>query len=299
MTNILCIGNATWDRFFFVDEIPSQATKYFSTKFIELGGGVAATAAVAAARLGSQVSFVGRAGQDSVGEVIKTELEGWGVNTQFVQTFPGVTSSNAVVHVDKDGERQITVLRDPEMPKDPDWIKPEMLDGVVCVLCDCTWPEGAERLMTLAREKGIPTVIDADLGGEALLKLLPLGSHVAFSNPALTELSGETDAELALKHAQTHTEGTVYVTRGEKGCFWLESGELKHAPAYKVDVVDTTGAGDVFHGALAAAVAEKKSGFDAVNFASAVAALKCTRPGGRAGIPDRTQLNEFMKSSQE
>ncbi|MGI9273257.1 MAG: PfkB family carbohydrate kinase [Endozoicomonas sp.] len=299
MTNILCIGNATWDRFFFVDEIPSQATKYFSTKFIELGGGVAATAAVAAARLGSKVSFVGRSGQDSVGDQIKTELESWGVNTRFVQSFAGVTSSNAVVHVDTNGERQITVLRDPEMPKDPDWIKPEMLDGVDCVLCDCTWPEGAERLMTLARERSIPTVIDADLGGEALLRLLPLGSHVAFSNPALTQLSGETDVELALQHAQTYTDGTVYVTRGEKGCYWLENGELNHSPAYKVDVVDTTGAGDVFHGALAVAVAEKKSGVEAVSFASAVAALKCTKPGGRAGIPERPQLIEFMKNPQE
>ena len=298
MTKIVCIGNATWDRFFFVEEIPSRATKYFSNKFIELGGGVAATAAVAAARLGSQVSFVGRSGQDSVGEQIRSELEEYGVNTRFIQAFSGITSSNAVVHVDTQGERQITVLRDPEMPEDPDWITPEILDGADAVLCDCTWPEGAERLLSMARELGIPTIIDADLGGEALLRLLPLGSHVAFSNPALTELSGETDAKTALQFAQDKTDGTVYVTRGAQGCYWLEQNELKHASAYKVDVVDTTGAGDVFHGALAVAVANQQTGKDAVRFASAVAALKCTKPGGRAGIPDRTELKKFMSTNQ-
>ena len=281
MATILCVGNATWDRFYSVDQVPSQATKYFSSDYRELGGGIAATAAVTAARLGHTAGLVSRIGDDGIGEQITRELADWGVDTQYLHTVSGAISSNAVVHVDQQGERQITVHRDKRMLSDASWINESVLDGVDCVLCDCTWLEGAERLFTLARQRGIPTVIDADLGGEAIMRLLPLGDHIAFSTPALQQLTqgqGAKDTRESLLIAQKYTSGVVYVTRGEQGCYWLESEELCHQPAYQVDVVDTTGAGDVFHGALAVAIAERKFGSDAVRFASAVAALNAPRP---------------------
>ena len=86
----------------------------------------------------------------------------------------------------------------------------------------------------------------------------------------------------------------MYVTQGRDGCFWLENGALCHQPGFEVNVVDTTGAGDVFHGALAVSLGQKWPAADAVRFASAVAALKCTKPGGRAGIPDCDQTRSFL-----
>jgi len=86
----------------------------------------------------------------------------------------------------------------------------------------------------------------------------------------------------------------VYVTQGREGCYWLEKGELCHQPGYAVEVVDTTGAGDVFHGALGLSLAQQMPSSEAVRFASAVAALKCTKPGGRAGIPDCDQTRSFL-----
>ena len=298
MASILCVGNTTWDRFYTVESVPSQATKYFSSDYYELGGGIAATAAVTAARLGHTVALVSRIGDDSIGQQIIKDLSQWGVATDHLHSIPGAISSNAVVHVDKDGERQITVHRDRQMSSDASWINESILDGVDSVMCDCTWSEGAERLLLMARVRGIPTVIDADLGGDALLKLLPLADHAAFSKPALNKLTEDRaprDVHEALLVAQSYTPGVVYVTQGERGCFWLADDQLCHLPAFKVDVVDTTGAGDVFHGALAVAVAEGKTGSEAVRFASAVAALKCTQPGGRAGIPNQTQLADFIK----
>ncbi len=299
MLKILCVGNATWDRIYNVIEIPSVATKYFSTNYFEVGGGVAATAAVAAAKLGCEVEFIGRIGNDNVGKLIKYDLAEWGVKTTHSNLINGAVSSNAVVHVDPRGERQITVHRDPNMPRNADWITADMLEGVDCVLCDCTWSEGAEKLLTLAKEKGIPSVIDADLGVENLSKLLVIGEHIAFSNPALCNLTCENDLEKALVIAQEQTKGTVYVTKGEEGCYWLEDGQLKQVKGYRVDVIDTTGAGDVFHGALAVAVAQGNRGQTAVNFANAVAALKCTKLGGRAGIPNMEQAIKFIESNNK
>ena len=294
--NILCIGNATWDRIFNVNEIPSEATKYFSTSYHEIGGGVAATAAVAIATLGANVSLLTRLGNDNVGRAIKEDLNKWGVDTSLLQQFNDTSSSNAVVHVDPAGERQITVHRDSNLPVNSDWITEELLENIDCILCDCTWSEGAEKLLTLANSKGIPSVIDADLGGETMAKLVSLGTDVAFSYPALCQMTGETDIEKALLAAQQNTNGTVYVTNGEHGCYWVEDNIVKHVSGYRVNVVDTTGAGDVFHGALAFAIAKKLKGENAVNFANAVAALKCTKPGGRAGIPDYDQVINFIKS---
>ncbi|MFD2271180.1 PfkB family carbohydrate kinase [Undibacterium arcticum] len=85
------------------------------------------------------------------------------------------------------------------------------------------------------------------------------------------------------------------VTRGAKGCFWLDDAGTHLQPAFEVKVVDTTGAGDAFHGAYAVAMAEGSTVPDAMRRASAVAALKCTRQGGRAGIPDRTRLEAFLR----
>lgn len=128
------------------------------------------------------------------------------------------------------------------------------------------------------------TVLDGDITPQDISELVALSDHAAFSEPGLARLTGVKEMASALKQAQTLTNGHVYVTQGSAGCDWLENGGRQHQPAFKVDVVDTTGAGDVFHGALAVALATGGDLAESVRFASGVAALKCTRPGGRAGI---------------
>ena len=93
-------------------------------------------------------------------------------------------------------------------------------------------------------------------------------------------------------------QGTVYVTLGSDGCLWLEMMQIRHSPAFKINVVDTTGAGDVFHGAFALAIAEGQQADEAIRFSSAVAGLKCTRLGGRDGIPDRQQVMTSYSNSK-
>ena len=137
-------------------------------------------------------------------------------------------------------------------------------------------------------------MLDADVTPQDIAELIALSDHAAFSAPGLRRLTQRDETENALRKAQTLTNGHVYVTQGRDGCFWLENGALCHQPGFEVNVVDTTGAGDVFHGALAVSLGQQWPAADAVRFASAVAALKCTKPGGRAGIPDCDQTRSFL-----
>ena len=127
---------------------------------------------------------------------------------------------------------------------------------------------------------------------------MPLASHVVFSRQGITDLTGEQDPVAALKAARRHTDAFLAVTDGPNGLFWLHDGVVEHQPGFAVTVVDTLGAGDVWHGAFALALAQGEAEPSAMRFASAVAALKCTRFGGRRGTPDRATVEQFLKEHQ-
>jgi sulfofructose kinase len=153
-------------------------------------------------------------------------------------------------------------------------------------------------LFTKARAQGIPTVLDGDVADAVIFeRLLPLTDHAVFSEPALAAFAGSADdAELAkLKRFNCRV---VAVTRGHHGVSWYGDGALRRQAAYPVNAVDTTGAGDVFHGAYAFALGAGLMTGGAMNFASATAALKCTRVGGRAGIPSICDSLAFMRTNQ-
>lgn len=182
----------------------------------------------------------------------------------------------------------------PDLAECADWLTEIDFSQWDAVLADVRWHQGAKRAFSLARQQGVPTILDGDVTPQDIGELVALSDHAAFSAPGLQRLTGLEGETAALKKAQMLTKGHVYVTQGAQGCVWLDAGTLQHQPAFEVQVVDTTGAGDVFHGALAVRLAQKGSVTEAVRFASAVAALKCTRPGGRDGIPDYDQTCSFM-----
>lgn len=154
--------------------------------------------------------------------------------------------------------------------------------------------EGTVKAFTLARGAGVPTLLDADVTPQDITSLVALADHAVFSAPGLKRMTGSESGEEGLNKAAAQTDGRVYVTQGAEGALWKEYDRFCHLPAFVVKTVDTTGAGDVFHGALALALAENMPTETAIQFASAVAAMKCTRPGGRAGIPEREQIASFL-----
>jgi len=294
MTRIVCVGITVLDRIWYLDDLPKEGGKYVAKDYTEVGGGPAATAAVAAAKLGAEVDFIGRVGDDDTGRRLLAELESLGVNTRYTRVVKGARSSQSAVLVDASGERVIANYPSADLPATADWLKEIDFSQWDSVLADVRWHEARKQAFPLARQQGVPTVLDADVTPQDIAELVALSDHAAFSAPGLKRLTRIDNPLDALKKAQTLTNGHVYVTQGREGCYWLEKGELCHQPGYAVEVVDTTGAGDVFHGALALSLAQQMPSSEAVRYASAVAALKCTKPGGRAGIPDCDQTRSFL-----
>ena len=162
-------------------------------------------------------------------------------------------------------------------------------------LTDSRWVEGGIKSMELARMQGVPGIVDAEDPVDP--EILKLASHVAFSRQGLIGLTGEEDIAKALLDVDNQFPGWVCVTDGAHGVYSVNSGQIEHSPAYPVSVKDTLAAGDIWHGAFALKLAEGLTERDSIKFASAAAALKCTKHGGREGCPDRPTTEQFLKEN--
>jgi sulfofructose kinase len=180
------------------------------------------------------------------------------------------------------------------MPTDPSWLPSVAGVGAGAVLVDTRWPEGALTALTEARDAGLPAILDADRPIPPDGKLLRAATHVAFSADALADYSGIEDPRRALAEVAAGLPGWCCVTAGRAGVHVHARGRLLSFPAFEVPVVDTLGAGDVWHGAFALALAEGRDKTEATRFASAAAALKVQRSGGRAGAPLRAEVDTFL-----
>jgi sulfofructose kinase len=298
MKQVICAGLAVLDHVFQLPKIPKIPVKSFACNYLQVGGGNAATAAVALKRAGGKAIFWGRLGDDHNGDLILDELDELGVDVRDVFRQQGVKSGVSSVLVDDAGERLITNYTDPKLFSNADWLPLERLKESNAVLVDFRWQEGAIKTLRKARELGIPAVLDADLTPEALNEdVIRSATHVLFSQPALKEFAAGKSTEKALSHALELNRGWVGVTEGSSGTRWLDKGSLRHFPAFEVKTVDTLGAGDVFHGIFALGLAEGKTEASSISMASAAAAIHCSRSGGRKSIPDREEINNFLRNN--
>ena len=298
MKQVICAGLAVLDHVFQLPKIPKIPVKSFACNYLQVGGGNAATAAVALKRAGGKAIFWGRLGDDHNGDLILDELNELGVDVRDVFRQQGVKSGVSSVLVDDAGERLITNYTDPKLFSNADWLPLERLKESNAVLVDFRWQEGAIKTLRKARELGIPAVLDADLTPEGLNEdVIRSATHVLFSQPALKEFAAGKSTEKALSHALELNRGWVGVTEGSSGTRWLDKGSLRHFPAFEVKTVDTLGAGDVFHGIFALGLAEGKTEASSISMASAAAAIHCSRSGGRKSIPDREEINNFLRNN--
>ena len=293
MSEILVVGIAVVDFVFAMDALPRRAAKYRADAAEFVGGGCAASAAVAVARLGGNALLCARLGDDALGDLILSDLESEGVDTTLVNRTPGARSSFSSVYVDQTGERQIVNFPGSGLVEEPDW--PEDALKPDAVLVDSRWPAAAIRALELARARDVPGIVDAEASAEEAV--LARASHVAFSRDGLRSFAGDQQIEAALHAADARLPGWVLVTDGENGAFHVDADGMKHTPAFSVETKDTLGAGDIWHGAFALALAEASDEGHATWFANAAAALKCTEFGGRKGCPDREALERFLKEN--
>jgi sulfofructose kinase len=299
LKQIICVGHSALDRIFTVTAWPHTSAKIVATGYAETGGGMAANAAVAVARLGGTAEFWGPVGEDGIADVMREQLLAEAVDARGLRRFAGLQSSTSAILIDARGERLVVGYRGTALQAPAEWLELDRIAGAGALLADVRWPQGSMAALRAARSAGIPSVLDGDTAEHAVLVSLAKESdYVLFSEAGLASFSGTGEIEAGLRQALTLGARLALVTQGEHGVHWIDAAGakgLQHLPAYRVTAIDTLAAGDVFHAAFALELALGKQPREALGFASAAAAIKCTRPGGRSGCPSREEVERFLR----
>jgi sugar/nucleoside kinase (ribokinase family) len=287
------------DAVFRVAHFPGPDAKGQASEFLLVSGGCAANAAITIARLGGRARFAGPlggpAGADLFGDLILRDLARERVACVDCPRIAGVPSSMSAICIDPRGERAIVNYRDDRLavarPHDP----AGLVADADAVLADNRFPEFALPICEAARARGLPVVLDADKPTRATDRLLAVASHVVFSAEGLRATAETADLAAGLARIAAASRSFLAVTDGPHDMVWrTPAGESGREAAFLIEAVDTLAAGDVFHGAFALALAEGQGEIEAMRFAAAAAALKCTRFGGMAGAPERAAVAAFM-----
>lgn len=292
---ILCVGALTCDLVLQVANMPTAPGKHMASRSTLVAAGMAASAATSIARLGQPVALWASVGDDHLGDFAVAEMAAEGIDTRLIRRVGGAMSATAAIIVDTTGERIVVPYYDPAIVSDPLSAPPG--SDFSAVMTDVRWPGAARLALDAARDAGIPAILDLDVGPPAVLADLAVrATHVVASLAGATILTGETVPDACLQRMRGYApHAFLAVTDGERGVWFTgNDGAIRHVPAFAVDAVDTNAAGDIFHGAFAAALVGQAETADALRFASAAAAIKCTRYGSRAGAPTRAEVGAFL-----
>ncbi len=264
---------------------PAPASRLRIEKLHRLGGGQIATAAALCARFGLRVRYVSRVGDDEVGRFSLQSLSREPMDLQ-VETIAGAYSQYAVILVDREtGERTILWDSDRKLNYLPGELpRQQLMEGQILHL-DATDLEASIQAARWAVEEGIKVSIDVDNVEPGIEELLELSDFVIPPQDFACQFAKTDDWRKALRRLSESTAAFVAITRGRRGCAALWEGELFEVPGFSVTPVDTTGAGDVFHGAFVYALFQDWSIYRCLRFANACGALASTRLGARDGIP--------------
>lgn len=292
---LVFVGNATHDTIAFVERYPEADERVLVDDLVTAGGGPAATAAVAAARLGRRAAFVGSVGDDEIGEAIVAGLDAEGVDTTGLARRPGGRSATSVVVVARDGATRAILHRPADsielsatgwdIVAAAAWLH---VDQVGWPIVDAWWRSRTER-PRLSVDAGNP-VDDMLLDGIDLY--VPTVS-------ALRRRHGDRPNDELLAAARDEGAHVVVATDGARGAMVLGPDEpLFHVPAMRCGVMSTLGAGDVFHGALLAGIDRGLGRREAVEYAGAVAFASCQGLDGRSAIPDHDHTMSLLRSRE-
>ncbi len=285
---ILVVGYNAFDTIVPIDGLPVADSKQPVAEILSGGGGPGATAAICLARFGARVRLVTVFGDDLGAAVQRRELEAAGVDCSLSRRAAGHRSPQAVILVDPRREtRTIFWSRGTLPPLDPATVDTAWLDGCDLLYCDGHEPRAAVRLAQAARARGLPVVLDAGTVRDGARELVACCSDVISSRGFAPALTGRADPLGALRALRDLGPQRVAMTFGAAGVLALDAdGRVAfHVPAFAVPVLDTTGAGDVFHAGYAFARARGDRWPDCLALGAAAAALKCRDWGGRRGLP--------------
>jgi sulfofructose kinase len=293
---VVGLGYTALDYLGIVPHLPEENRKLELLDFIVQGGGPAATALVTARRLGLSASYIGKVGDDDFGRRMLSELRAEGIETASVIVERGARSQFAFIMVDElTAARTILWTRGTVSAIRADEVDLGMIGSARVLLVDDLEPAAALVSVREANEKVIPVVIDAGSVRPGVLELLPCCDYIVASEVFAEQLTGGHDHVRSLEALLEFEPQAAVVTLGERGCVALSSDGMIEAEGFEIDAVDTTGAGDVFHGAFLFALLQGWDLYRSCVFSNAVAALGCRALGGRAGIPDLDEALSFLE----
>lgn len=303
MPNVLVVGSFMMDLIVRAERLPKEGETVIGQEFQRAPGGKGANQAVAAARLGGNVTMIGRVGADLFGEDQLRSLSEAGINTEHIIVDQEAPTGVGSITLDASGNNRIIIVPGANMRCTPDDVDrgEEALESADVILLQLEIPlEVSRYVLKRARALGKPVIFNPAPARELDQEIL---EHVTILTPNETEawaLSGveirsEDDAKEAARRLRERGVGTVVITLGGKGAYFDDGKEARLVPTWPVDVVDTTAAGDAFNGALAVAYAKGMPWSDALRFANATGALTVTRMGAQPSIPTLQEVESFLK----
>lgn len=298
MIDVLGLGATAVDHLIYVPSYPPPNVKTYVLRSERQCGGLTATALVAASRLGARCAYAGMLGRDDASQFVADTLrrEGIDLSHLVVHDEAGPIRSTIIVGTDC-GTRNIFPEHPAACGAHPALPAESVIRASRVLFVDHVGVDGMIRAARIAREAGVPVVSDVERDLPGCRDLLALVDHVVMSWEFAQMLTGTDAPDEATRRLWAPGRALVAVTCGEDGCFFSDDGQgVRHQPAFRVEVVDTTGCGDVFHGAYCAALAKGMPAQERIRFASAAAALKATRAGGQAGAPTLDQTLRFLET---
>jgi ribokinase len=297
--NFDCIGFGicALDYLCLIPKYPQLDEKTVLSDFSKQGGGPVPTALVTLSRLGARVAYFGKIGNDPEGEFVRQELTREGVSVDYLIRDENAQTPNAFIWIDRDSGKRTVVLNrtkiseisPTEIPLDAVAAKVWLIDG---------WERsGTLRVATEARRRGQAVVADFGSLREKIDEMLPLVDFPVVSENFVKQYFGDVGPAEASQRLLRFGARAAVVTCGNQGCFGTNQIRTFFQPAFYVPVVDTTGAGDVFHGAFVFGILQEWPLPRILRFASAVAALKCTGFGGRTAIPTLGAVEKFLAAN--
>jgi sugar/nucleoside kinase (ribokinase family) len=295
--DIIGLGICAVDFLGLVSKYPGPGQKMPLEAFAKQGGGLAGTALAAAARLGAKTAYIGKLGRDEYSCFLLDEFQNDGVDVSRVIFEDGAQPPISFIHVEKGtGERRIARYWR-EFDLQPDELNRAAIQSSRILFLEHHFVAAGIAAAKWSKEAGGIIVVDAERGVAGFDEILQLADYIIVSQHFASQQTGSKNAEQAAHLLQQKYGSVVVVTAGEMGAFCRTAENIFYQPAFQVEVVDTTGAGDVFHGAFMAGLIENWPLPKILEFAAAVAAMKCRGLGGRAMIPNRKEAKEFLKEN--
>jgi sugar/nucleoside kinase (ribokinase family) len=298
--DIIGLGCAAVDDLLYVPAYPPADAKVQIRRHERQGGGLTATALVAAAKLGAKCAYAGVLGDDELSEFVRQRLTRDGVDDSLVRGRSDAKPIHSFIIVDElTQKRNIFYTLEGVYGAEPGWPDEAIIRSAGALYVDHFGVEGMCWAARIAREAGIPVVADLERGEmPGFADLLALVDHLIVSRAFAERLTGAAHPMIAALQLWRPDRRCVALTAGEAGCWFTTDGKgVRHQPAFEVHAVDTTGCGDVFHGAYASALVRGMHVPEAVRFASAAAAIKATRRGGQDGAPNLHEVEEFLSKA--